>query len=1299
MLLCAIAVMFAVPAWASEKTAGTSADLIAFAASTDVTLIKLSADISLDKTIEISRDVSIDGQGHTLYGQNKVSVFLISSDSSPDVKTVTISNLTIKNGSSDQHAGGGMFVVNTNLTLKQVKFIGNANDDNTYDKDNNGGGALAIHLSGDKDYTVSLLSCDFENNVATKQESVGGGGLFIWPKFGAKASFDMEGCTFSKNQAHVGGGAVINTNYINDASDTGPSAKLKALIKNCSFDQNIADKYSGGGLFFQAIRGTMSADVINCTFTKNKVSANGDTNGGGGMEIRAYPVAKGDAGTDDFDINVENCLFEGNEAARGGGLWSEIRNSYENPLSGPKLNVTVKNSTFKGNIASNDYGGGILTALHTHKGTKVTSNDSKINQVVQNCTFIENTANKSGGAMAVRGYNKGSIFNTVANSTFVNNSADVAAEIFVETAGTDTTSNDNTVINALIWNDTPNSKDVVVVSGDKSKLMVKTSAFQSGALSTDVVSDDASKKDLTSLPAASKEVEISGIKHTVYIPSDDSLNVGSADADAKVPTTDIFGVKRSTSKPTVGAAEYVDDNAYTIVASGDVVVDGTILSADISTTFNVEFKVSPDVDSTYTVVWSGDIGVAGLTFSADGKLTGKPTVSADTKFKPVATITTAGGYEIATVSRDFTIKITSADTGEEEGSTSETITLTASSTDVTVYQGGSIDITVTATTSSDNIVWSNSGTLPSGDFTVTSASKTYTIKGTVSTSATASAYTYKVIASNDTSVKSVDIKITVKEKESESGSGATTTYTLSVTVSPDKLSLNRGATSGNTLTATATISPDTTFTPSYQWYSNTTASTSGGTAISSATSATYAAPTSTTGTFYYFVVAKATVSGTALTASSDVVTVTISSGSSSTTSDDQSGDVDSGDTTPDYANMSADEVAELAVDEDGTISQDIVDAILETLTSSDGAVSLTEVAASEQLVAIYAASAKAKSGVVNLSTLPLNSLSGIGTLLTAIADANNTTTSTMTLDLAGQSSSLTKVSGLSGVSLKALTLKNNTHVETVDLSGATIPTVTLEGSAVEELTLGKTANVQKVEASGLESLTSIDIQGNPYIEDLNINQTSISTLNAAGCTSLDNIAASGGSRPGDGSLEELDITSCDNLTQLDVENNKLLGIKKPSPRFAKSGFSFNAGGQRRAAPSGFTLSTSMNFWSILRSLLGLSSSGTIPFTVTTTTVTFTNGGTLDDSTGVVTYTSTPTVFSYYYNPGFTTADTSAFTTAADGSSMDVTIGSASSSTDSGEVTLGSSGGGCDAGFGLGALSAVMLMFALKKKRS
>jgi large repetitive protein len=57
----------------------------------------------------------------------------------------------------------------------------------------------------------------------------------------------------------------------------------------------------------------------------------------------------------------------------------------------------------------------------------------------------------------------------------------------------------------------------------------------------------------------------------------------------------------------------------------------------------------------------------------------------------------------------------------------------------------------------------------------------------------------------------------------------------------------------------------------YQWYSNTTNSNTGGTSISTATTATYSAPTSATGTTYYYVV----VTGDCGTATSNAVAVTI----------------------------------------------------------------------------------------------------------------------------------------------------------------------------------------------------------------------------------------------------------------------------------------------------------------------------------------------------------------------------------------------------------------------------------------
>ncbi|MCL9981247.1 MAG: T9SS type A sorting domain-containing protein [Bacteroidia bacterium] len=66
--------------------------------------------------------------------------------------------------------------------------------------------------------------------------------------------------------------------------------------------------------------------------------------------------------------------------------------------------------------------------------------------------------------------------------------------------------------------------------------------------------------------------------------------------------------------------------------------------------------------------------------------------------------------------------------------------------------------------------------------------------------------------------------------------------------------------------------------PTYQWYSNTTASNSGGTAISGATSSTYSPPVSTAGTYYYYCKVAAPSSGLGCTidVTSDVATFIVS---------------------------------------------------------------------------------------------------------------------------------------------------------------------------------------------------------------------------------------------------------------------------------------------------------------------------------------------------------------------------------------------------------------------------------------
>ena len=63
--------------------------------------------------------------------------------------------------------------------------------------------------------------------------------------------------------------------------------------------------------------------------------------------------------------------------------------------------------------------------------------------------------------------------------------------------------------------------------------------------------------------------------------------------------------------------------------------------------------------------------------------------------------------------------------------------------------------------------------------------------------------------------------------------------------------------------------------PTYQWYSNSSATTEGATQITDATSSSYTPSTSTVGTTYYYCIATAKKNGTTVTATSNIVSVTV----------------------------------------------------------------------------------------------------------------------------------------------------------------------------------------------------------------------------------------------------------------------------------------------------------------------------------------------------------------------------------------------------------------------------------------
>lgn len=99
----------------------------------------------------------------------------------------------------------------------------------------------------------------------------------------------------------------------------------------------------------------------------------------------------------------------------------------------------------------------------------------------------------------------------------------------------------------------------------------------------------------------------------------------------------------------------------------------------------------------------------------------------------------------------------------------------------------------------------------------------------------------------------------------------TNLYGVSAVLQPDDLALTAGEIAGDALIFVARGTDG--GTPTYQWYRNTTASATGGTAVSGATVAAYAIPANTSaGTYYYYCVA--TYQGK--TVVSDVAKVTVS---------------------------------------------------------------------------------------------------------------------------------------------------------------------------------------------------------------------------------------------------------------------------------------------------------------------------------------------------------------------------------------------------------------------------------------
>ncbi|WP_405309617.1 right-handed parallel beta-helix repeat-containing protein [Methanobrevibacter sp.] len=355
---------------------------------------------NFDKSgIVVNKKLTVDGQGHTIDGDDDARIFYVSNsdvvfknivfkkghtgdNGGAILGSCTVINCTFKDNSA--HEGGAIYSENITCSVFDSYFEGNKAHQ---------GGAI---------YNGAATNCIFEKNGVVDDGGDGGamyGGSAINCTFtenyadddgdgGAISHCYAENCTFTKNKADDNGGAIycgdaVNCTFIkNSADDDGEVIYNKEgnhSIVNCNFNDNSAD---GDDSVIYVYDGNLS--VVSCNF--NDISTDG--NGGAIYVNNGY-------------LSVVSCNFNDISADDDGGA-IYVNNG----------NLSVKNCNFTDNSADDDGG-----AIYVKEGTLS----------VENCNFTDNSADGKGGAIFV----KNEAYSIV-NCNFYDNSAYEGGAIYSE---------------------------------------------------------------------------------------------------------------------------------------------------------------------------------------------------------------------------------------------------------------------------------------------------------------------------------------------------------------------------------------------------------------------------------------------------------------------------------------------------------------------------------------------------------------------------------------------------------------------------------------------------------------------------------------------------------------------------------------------------------------------------------------------------------------------------------------------------------------------------------------------------
>lgn len=340
-------------------------------------------DLYLDG-VGLSRTFTLIGNNNTyIDGSGLARCFHLYSYS-----TITLINITIKNGYSEANGGGINLELGSTLILYNCTFLNNT----VY---NANGGAICSQ----RDTVIEINNCKFLNNNAVRVSDLD------WNRFkkGMGSAIDIninsnltiKDSTFKNNVGYLSTILIVsntdteyqvsnlyvnNSIFENNTSNSNGVIYLdelgKAQILNSNFKKNVI-KTDTGTLVLDS---PVSATINNCVFEENRGFK------GAAIHIKQFEQRVG-------DVSIISCQFIKNRAAeQGGAIYSKSNN------------LQISGSKFNENAAM--VGGAIYSNLEAIR--------------ITGSSFYKNSASDSGGAL----YLKNDYINVV-SSSFTRNSASV----------------------------------------------------------------------------------------------------------------------------------------------------------------------------------------------------------------------------------------------------------------------------------------------------------------------------------------------------------------------------------------------------------------------------------------------------------------------------------------------------------------------------------------------------------------------------------------------------------------------------------------------------------------------------------------------------------------------------------------------------------------------------------------------------------------------------------------------------------------------------------------------------------